>query len=151
MFEDIMQLGPHGYRLLDFARRLGGLFEAFNRRRSQSEPEINHFSINEADATRLAEPAKTILREAKIWSVLRETKDTKNKAEVDAAQFELVLNAIYAPHFKISYRKRRKITLTAAQLDIMLTQSDSQFESLVKQLVDSQDDEATAKITGSLF
>lgn len=151
MFEDIMQLGPHGYRLLDFARRLGGLFEAFNRRRSQSEPEINHFSINEADATRLAEPAKTILREAKIWSVLWETKDTKNKAEVDAAQFELVLNAIYAPHFKISYRKRRKITLTAAQLDIMLTQSDSQFESLVKQLVDSQDDEATAKITGSLF
>ncbi|WP_248799035.1 hypothetical protein [Pseudomonas sp. MWU13-2105] len=151
MFGDIMQLGPHGYRLLDFARRLGGLFEAFNRRRSQSEPEINHFSINESDATRLSEAAQTILREAKIWSVLWETKDTKNKADVDAAQYELVLNAIYAPHFKISYRKRRKITLSAAQLDIILTQSDSQFESLVKQLVDSQDDDTTAKITGSLF
>ncbi|MFD2640805.1 hypothetical protein [Pseudomonas japonica] len=151
MFGDIMQLGPQGYRLLEFARRLGGLFEAYNRRRSQSEPEINHFSINEADTAGLSADAQMILREAKIWSVLRETKDTKNKADVDTAQFELVLNAIYAPHFRISYRKRRKITLTAAELDIILAQSDSSFETLVKQLVDSQDDDITAQITGSLF
>lgn len=151
MFEDVLQLGPHGDRLLDFARRLGGLFEAYNKRRSQSEPEINHFSINSADANQLSETAQVILREAKIWSVLWETKDTKNKAEYDAAQYELILNTIYAPHFKISYRKRRKITLTTMQLDVILTQSDSQFELLLKQLVDSQDDEVTAKKSGSLF
>jgi hypothetical protein len=151
MFEDVLQLGPHGDRLLDFARRLGGLFEAYNKRRSQSEPEINHFSINSADANQLSETAQVILREAKIWSVLWEAKDTKNKAEYDAAQYELILNTIYAPHFKISYRKRRKITLTMMQLDVILTQSDSQFELLLKQLVDSQDDEVTAKKSGSLF
>ena len=151
MFEDVLQLGPHGDRLLDFARRLGSLFEAYNKRRSQSEPEINHFSINRADTAQLSDAAQKILREAKIWSVLWESKGTKDKAEYDVTQYELILNTIYAPHFKISYRKRRKITLTAAQLDVMLTQSDSQFESLVKQLVDSQDDEETAKKTGSLF
>jgi hypothetical protein len=151
MFEDIVQLGPHGDRLFDFARRLGRLFEGYNRRRSQSEPEINHFSINTADSAQLPEPAQTILREAKIWSVLWESVDTKNKAEYDASQYELVLNAIYAPHFKISYRKRRKITLTAAQLDLILTQSDGQFESLLKQLVESQDDAEPVPQTGSLF
>ncbi|MGU0800191.1 ORC-CDC6 family AAA ATPase [Pseudomonas aeruginosa] len=151
MFEDIMQLGPYGDRLLDFARRLGRLFEGYNKRRSQSEPEINHFSINTADSVQLPEAAQTILREAKIWSVLWETVDTKNKAEHDASQFELVLNAIYAPHFKISYRKRRKITLTAAQLDIILTQSGDHFEQLLKQLVESQDDGEPAPQTGSLF
>lgn len=151
MFEDVVQLGPHGDRLLDFARRLGGLFEKFNKRRSQSEPEINHFSINRADTVQLSDAAQVILREAKIWSVLAESKGTKDKAEYDVTQYELVLNPIYAPHFRISYRKRRKITLTASQLDIMLTQSDSQFDSLVRQLVDSQDDEETAKKTGSLF
>jgi hypothetical protein len=151
MFEDIIQLGPHGDRLLDFARRLGSLFEAYNKRRSQSEPEINHFSINRADTTQLSDAAQRILREAKIWSVLSESKGTKDKAEYDVTQYELVLNPIYAPHFKISYRKRRKITLTASQLDIMLTHSDSQFELLVRQLVDSQDDEGTAKKSGSLF
>lgn len=151
MFEDIIQLGPHGDRLLDFARRLGSLFEAYNKRRSQSEPEINHFSINRADTAQLSDAAQKILREAKIWSVLSESKGTKDKAEYDVTQYELVLNPIYAPHFKISYRKRRKITLTASQLDIMLTHSDSQFELLVRQLVDSQDDEDTAKKSGSLF
>jgi hypothetical protein len=151
MFEDVLQLGPYGDRLLDFARRLGSLFEAYNRRRSQSEPEINHFSINRADAFQLSAAAQTILREAKIWSVLWESKDTKNKADYDVSQYELILNTIYAPHFKISYRKRRKITLTAMQLDVILIQSDSQFETLVKQLVDSQDDEDTAKKSGSLF
>lgn len=151
MFVDIVQLGPYGDRLLDFARRLGRLFEGYNKRRSQSEPEINHFSINTEDSVRLPEPAQTILREAKIWSVLWESADTKNKAEYDAPQYELVLNAIYAPHFKISYRKRRKITLTAAQLDIILTHSDAHFESLLKQLVESQDDAEPVPQTGSLF
>ncbi|MEE4106246.1 hypothetical protein V2I78_19405 [Pseudomonas viridiflava] len=151
MFEDVLQLGPHGDRLLDFARRLGSLFEAYNKRRSQSEPEINHFSISRADTAHLSEAAQKILREAKIWSVLAESKGTKDKAEYDVTQYELVLNPIYAPHFKISYRKRRKITLTASELDTMLTHSDSKFELLVRQLVGSQDDDETAKKSGSLF
>ncbi|MGY4534632.1 hypothetical protein ACVW0Y_003774 [Pseudomonas sp. TE3786] len=151
MFEDILQLGAKGDRLLDFARRLGALFEAFNRRRSQSEPEINHFSIDRVDGAHLSPAAQIILREAKIWSVLWEAKDTKNKNPYDASQYELILNTIYAPHFKISYRKRRKITLKASELDVILTQSDAQFETLVKQLADSQTDDATAKKTDSLF
>lgn len=151
MFEDIVQLGPYGDRLLDFARRLGRLFEGYNKRRSQSEPEINHFSVNAADSAQLPESAQIILREAKIWSVLWESVGTKNKAEYDSSQYELVLNTIYAPHFKISYRKRRKVTLTAAQLDIILTQSDDKFESLLKQLVESQDDTEPSPKTGSLF
>lgn len=151
MFEDILQLGPYGDNLLDFARRLGSLFEAYNRRRSQSEPEINHFSIDRAGTAQLPESAQIILREAKIWSVLWEAKDTKNKTDYDVTQSELILNTIYAPHFKISYRKRRKITLTATQLDVILTKPDSQFEWLLKQLVDSQDEVETAKKTGSLF
>ncbi|HEJ1290733.1 hypothetical protein JET96_14215 [Pseudomonas aeruginosa] len=150
MFEDILQLGGYGESLLHFAGRLGKLFEAFNKRRSQSEPEINHFSIDRAWDTELSQDAQTILREAKIWSVLSETKDTKNKADYDVAQYDLVLNTIYAPHFKISYRKRRKITLKGNQLEVILTQSDSAFEALVKQLTESQND-VTAPQTGSLF
>ncbi|WP_434137039.1 hypothetical protein JQR88_25720 (plasmid) [Pseudomonas luteola] len=151
MFEDIVQLGPHGDRLLDFARRLGSLFEGYNKRRSQSEPEINHFSVSNVNSTPLPETAVSILREAKIWSVLKETDDTKGKTEYDSVQYELVLNTIYAPHFKISYRKRRKITLTTGQLEIIIMQSDKQFESLLKQLVESQEDDQPALHTSSLF
>ncbi|UUZ74589.1 hypothetical protein LP414_19560 [Polaromonas sp. P1(28)-13] len=112
------------------------MFEAFNRRRSQSEPEINHFSIDEADRTQLSPAALVLLREAKIWSVLYEEKDTKNKSDYDVAQSDLILNRIFAPHFNISYRKRRKITLKAGQVDVLLCQSSAQFEMVLKQLVD---------------
>lgn len=151
MFEDIMQLGQHGDRLLDLTRRLGSLFEGYNKLRSQSEPEINHFSINTADSSQLSDDAQNILREAKIWSVLWETGGTKNKDKYDASQYELGLNTIYAPHFKISYRKRRKVTLTTDQLDIILTKSDNQFKDLLKQLFESQNDTNPIPQTGQLF
>lgn len=151
MFEDIVQLGPHGDRLLDFARRLGSLFEGYNKRRSQSEPEINHFSVSGSNSSPISETAIAILREAKIWSVLREMDDTKSKAEYDSVQYELVLNTIYAPHFKISYRKRRKITLTTDQLEIIIMQSDKQFEALLKQLLENQGEAQSTPQTGRLF
>lgn len=139
LFQDILQLGAHGSKLLEITGRLGRVFEAFNRRRSQSEPEVNHFSIDHADRSNLSTQAELLLREAKIWSVLYEAKDTKNKSDYDIAQTDLILNPIYAPHFGISYRKRRKVTLRAPHADILLCQSTAQYEVVLKQLVDPSD------------
>lgn len=144
LFQDILQLGAHGSKLLEITGRLGRIFEAFNRRRSQSEPEVNHFSIDNADRANLSSQAELLLREAKIWSVLYEAKDTKNKSDYDIAQTDLILNPIYAPHFSISYRKRRKVTLRAPHADILLCQSTAQYEVVLKQLVDPSDQDASA-------
>lgn len=144
LFQDILQLGAHGSKLLEITGRLGRIFEAFNRRRSQSEPEVNHFSIDNADRANLSSQAELLLREAKIWSVLYEAKDTKNKSDYDIAQTDLILNPIYAPHFSISYRKRRKVTLRAPHADILLCQSTAQYEVVLKQLVDPSDQDAGA-------
>jgi len=143
LFQDILQLGAHGSKLLEITGRLGRVFEAFNRRRSQSEPEVNHFSIDNADRSNLSPQAELLLREAKIWSVLYEAKDTKNKSDYDIAQTDLILNPIYAPHFSISYRKRRKVTLRAPHADILLCQSTAQYEAVLKQLVDPGDQDPT--------
>ncbi|KQV96640.1 hypothetical protein [Pelomonas sp. Root1237] len=136
LFQDILQLGGHGNQLLEITGRLGRVFEAFNRRRSQSEPEVNHLSIDNADWAKLSDKANLLLREAKIWSVLYEAKDTKNKSDYDIAQTDLILNPIYAPHFSISYRKRRKVTLHPSQADVLLCQSTESYEVVLKQLVD---------------
>ena len=136
LFNDILQLGGQGTHLLEITGRLGRVFEAFNRRRSQSEPEVNHLSIDNADKEQLSERANTLLREAKIWSVLYEAKDTKNKSDYDIAQTDLILNPIYAPHFGISYRKRRKVTLHPSQADVLLCQSTKLYEAVLKDLVD---------------
>lgn len=139
LYQDILQLGAYGGQLLEITGRLGRIFEAFSRRRSQSESEVNHLSIDNVDRGDLSAQAELLLREAKIWSVLYEEKDTKNKSDYDIAQTDLILNPIYAPHFSISYRKRRKITLRAAHADVLLCQSTAQYEVVLKQLVDPTD------------
>jgi hypothetical protein len=151
LFQDILQLGSHGGKLLEITGRLGRIFEAFNRRRSQSEPEVNHFSIDNADRANLSSQAELLLREAKIWSVLYEAKDTKNKSDYDIAQTDLILNPIYAPHFSISYRKRRKVTLRAPHADILLCQSTAQYEVVLKQLVDPADQDPAGEDSMTLF
>lgn len=138
MFEDVPQLGLHGEQLREMVRRLGLLFEAFNRRPGQSEPEINHFSIDQAEHGGLSDGALHILREARTWSVLYEEPDTKNKSDYDIAQSDWVLNRIFAPHFGISYRKRRKVTLKATQVNTILCQSSLAFEGLLKELVEPE-------------
>lgn len=135
MFEDVPQLGLHGEKLREMVRRLGTLFEAFNRRAAQSEPEINHFSIDHSDKAGLSEAAIHLLKEARTWSVLYEEPDTKSKSDYDIAQSDWVLNRIFAPHFSISYRKRRKITLKASQVNTILCHSPQAFESLLKEIV----------------
>ena len=150
LFHDILELGSCGTRLLEIANRLGRVFEAFNRRRSQSEAEINHFSIDQADWQDLSPASQQLLREAKIWSVLYEEKDTKNKTDYDISQSDLVLNRIYAPHFNVSYRKRKKLTLRAGEVDVILLQSSAQFELLLKTLVEP-DDADRSPTSGKLF
>jgi hypothetical protein len=149
MFEDVSQLGPHGEKLREMVRRLGLLFEAYNRRPGQSEPEINHFSINQADKAGLSEGALQILKEARTWSVLYEEPETKNKSDYDVAQSDWVLNRIFTPRFSISYRKRRKITLTAAKVNVILCQSSAAFESVLKEIVEAET--AQQPTTGQLF
>jgi hypothetical protein len=149
MFEDVPQLGLHGEKLREMVRRLGALFDAFNRRAGQSEPEINHFSIDESDKAGLSEAAQQILKEARTWSVLYEEPDTKNKSDYDIAQSDWVLNRIYAPHFGISYRKRRKVTLKAGQVNAILCQSSLLFDALLKDIVEP--DQAARGGTGQLF
>lgn len=151
LFQEISQLGLHGERLLEVVRRLGQLFEAFNRRRSQSEPEINHFSVDEADRSELSDHARQILREAKVWSVLYEEKETKSKSDYDVAQADWVLNRIYCPHFSISYRKRRKVTLKAGQVNVVLCGTSEHFETLLKTVVDPRDRDADVGTTAQLF
>lgn len=150
MFEDVTQLGARGEKLREIVRRLGALFQAFNRRSAQSEPEINHFSIDQSDRAALSEEAAQLLKEARIWSVLYEERDTKNKSDYDIAQSDWVLNRIYTPRFSISYRKRRKVTLKASQVNTLLCSSSQAFEVLLKDFVSSDDDE-DRPTSGELF
>ncbi|MBD9471254.1 hypothetical protein [Pseudoxanthomonas sp. PXM01] len=139
LLKDVANLGLRGRDLESILKRLGRLFQAAHRRASLSEPEINHFSIDGADKEALTSETKALLREAKIWSVLYEDTDTKNKADSSLAQHDYVPNAIYSAHFGISYRKRRKLSLKAGEVNLIFTGSDSHFEQLLKDYISKWD------------
>ena len=149
---EIEHLGLKGSLLLQATRRLGRIFEVAHRRVSQSEPEINHFSIDESDRVALSEEAKELLVQAKIWSVLYEEHDTKNKSNYDLAQTDVVPNPIFSPYFGISYRKKRKLTLSAAQVNTLLTGSGAQFEQILKEFAAKWDvTESAITVNKGLF
>lgn len=149
---EIEHLGLKGSQLLQATRRLGRIFEVAHRRASQSEPEINHFSIDESDRVALSEEAKELLVQAKIWSVLYEEQDTKNKSNYDIAQTDIVPNPIFSPYFGISYRKKRKLTLSAAQVNTLMTGSGAQFEQILKEFAAKWDvTESALTVNKGLF
>lgn len=150
LLKDVANLGLRGRELEALLKRLGRLFQAAHRRATLSEPEINHFSIDGADKEALSDDTKALLREAKIWSVLYEDSDTKNKTDASVAQHDYIPNPIYSAHFGISYRKRRKLSLKASEINLIFTGSDAHFEQLLKEYVSKwdsmQETEAESKV-----
>lgn len=133
LLEQVTNLGLAGHDLQRLVKRLGRLFKYAHEREAQSEPEINHFSIDETDREQLTRETRELLRQAKIWTVLYEQAETKNKADDTTVQHDYVPNAIFSPHFGISYRKRRKLVLKAAEVNTICGGSDDAFEVLLRE------------------
>lgn len=143
LLKDIPNLGLRGRDLQTLVKRLGRLFQTAHRRASLSEPEINHFSIDEADKDGLTDATRSLLREALIWSVLYEEKDTKNKSDASLAQHDYIPNPIFSAYFGISYRKRKKITLKASEVNVIFSGSENHFEALLRNFMAKWDQAAS--------
>lgn len=120
LLPEIRSFGPQGNNLHTFVLRLGSLFSLSQQSPSQSEPERSHFSVSEGDST-LGKIEQQFLSEAVKWSVLFEEKGTKKKDVTAAEGVEYVLNPIYAPYFHISYRKKRKMELSAGEVTALIS------------------------------
>ena len=76
------------------------------------------------------------IREAIKWSVLFEEEETKQKDALAQASMEYVLNPIYAPYFRITYRKRRRIELTTEDFITLSRGNYDDFRQLLKRYTD---------------
>lgn len=133
LFQEIRSFKPYGHILYTFVQRLGDIFAALQSRLPQSEPEINHFSIEGGDSA-LSQGTKTLLEECEKWGLLYRTIATKTKSTYSIEDYDWVLDPIYAPKFLISYRKKRKIFLTPRDLEGLFSESNDYFESFVSEI-----------------
>lgn len=122
--------GTFGPQLHALATCLGSIFRERHRSAKQSEPEINHFTIASGDETTALH---RYLQEAEKWSVLFVSPETKMK-NTGALSLEYVLNPVFAPYFQISFRKKRSMQVTAAQVLSMFEGDQFARDSLVREL-----------------
>lgn len=137
--EKISDLGSHGSHLKKIATRLGKIYSYSQIRKSQSEVEINHFSLDLSDETELNEDTRTLLNEAIIWSVLIEEHSTKQKNLESLEIKDYVLHPVLSAHFGISYRKKKKLKLTKDSLTVIFTADDNKFNRLLKNFINKWD------------
>ena len=129
----VLQLGTYGPQLINMVRNMGKLFQLSQKRPGQSEPEVNHFSISGQLGESKRAEMESILREARIWSVVYEERDTKNKGKDDIESVEYFPNPIYAPYFGISYRKKRKVTISVKDFMDIIEGDESAFDRIRKE------------------
>jgi hypothetical protein len=133
--KEIRSFGRSGNQLHAFVLRLGSVLALAHSRPTQSEPEPSHFSIRQS-VMQLSSRDQEFIREAVKWSVLFEEEETKQKNDIAQANIEYVLNPIYAPYFRITYRKRRRLEFTTEEF-VTLTRGDySDVHSLLKRLTE---------------
>lgn len=117
--KEIRSFGTKGNQLYAFALGLGSLFNLAQGRDSQSESEQNHFAVKEG-LNSLSRSSREFLDEATKWSVLFESRSTKQKNEFEPEGTEYLINPIYAPYFHISYRKKRRLEISVQDLDVLI-------------------------------
>ena len=130
--EKISDLGAHGSHLKKIANRLGKIFSYSQSRKTQSEVEINHFTLDLSEKMTLDDDTRTLLSEALIWSVLLEEDSTKSKTTDSIETKDYLLHPVLSAHFGISYRKKKKLKLSREQLTIIFTENDEKFNALLK-------------------
>lgn len=123
-FDQINYIPDNGYKAKNLANTLGNIFREFVTDTRVKRFEVNHFSIKNTGSLgeeKLKE-LKEVLHDSIVWGVLIPAKANKikNVGDIVFDGRDYMLHPIFAPHFKISYRKRQKWEFSDNDVYIML-------------------------------
>lgn len=129
--EKVPGLGSYGKNLQKIAVRLGKIFILSHKRKSQSIAELNHFSLKNCQVSDI-EDAKInlLINECKVWGILKEEKNNKRTGSQDSATNFYILHPIFAAHFGISPRKKRKKDFTLEEFTTIMIGNEEEYQKL---------------------
>ncbi|MBK4738927.1 MinD/ParA family ATP-binding protein [Noviherbaspirillum pedocola] len=132
----IRSLPKYSRELLDFTDRLGQLLAVMNRTPTQSEPEINHFSVTKD--TEINEVWTDLFQAAYAESILLRLPGNKQKSDADLQLDDWQLNPCFAPHYGFSPRRKKKLgTLSGEELRILFMGSQAEYAALQRQYLNA--------------
>lgn len=129
-FRRLVEKGQDVGQIHRFVQRLGRLFEIIHKGPRQSEPEINHFKIE----GELLPKVESILRRCRTDAVLRWLPGNKQKSLADERRDAWQLHPRYAPHFNISWRRKKGMLLKADELRVLFFGTEAEWEKLIKNM-----------------
>ena len=131
LIKEIRTFGRFGEQLRVFVLRLGSIFRALQASPAMSEPEQNQFTINSGGRA-LQKNELDFITEALRFGIIFEQLETKSKSGVGQDIVDYQLNPIYAPHFQISYRRKRKLEMSVEQFHMLIMGNENDYRDLVR-------------------
>ena len=125
-FKKLDRFRPMENKLNRAVERLGNLFAAIHKSPRQGEPEINHFSSNED----LDAETMKYLKRCRQENVFRWLPSNKQKSSSDYQPNAFQINPCFAPHFGISWRIKKKLTLSPDAVRKLCSGSDEEWKEV---------------------
>ena len=125
-FKKLDRFRPTDNQLNRLVERLGNLFAAIHKSPRQGEPEINHFS---ADGD-LDDETMKHLKICRQENLLRWLRSNKQKSSSDYLPDAFRLNPCFSPNFGISWRRKKKLTLTPDDVHKLCLGTDEEWKNI---------------------
>ncbi len=125
---------PSGKILKRLVLNLGKIYFLLQTKRGTTlgEPEVNHFTTSLFELRTFHSEATKYLEFAEMHNILQPSLPTKTKSNDVVEVVDYHINHIYCPFFKISHRRKRKITIAPSVLSKLITGNTDEINKVIK-------------------
>lgn len=133
LFEDIIQISANlGHRVQNFINEIGTIFRELHLNRYLVEPEPTHF---ETCYSEIKDKAKEVFDAALNHSYLQKKPPMEPKGLYETKKDDFLINRVFAPYFKISYRVRGRTYISSSQIYDLIMGDDERKKKTRKEII----------------
>jgi hypothetical protein len=130
-------LSIHGAKLTKLLLGLGRVFQVMAAKPEGHTPEANQFEVRDDDTSEISTShtaeVDDLLRGAVMHLALLRFAGTKPQDESDTKAYDYMVHPIFSPLFEFSYRRKRKISLSATDVLDVVTNPDRAIVRVLEQ------------------
>ncbi|MEL7663230.1 MAG: hypothetical protein AAGU10_03760 [Methanosarcina mazei] len=132
-YESITQIPDNkGLKVQSFVNEIGTILRELHLDQNLVEPEPTHF---ETIYSELSEEAKDIFDAALNYSFIQKKNSMATKNKNEAKKDDFLINRIFAPHFKISYRLRGRTYIDPNRISSLILENNEKKKLIRKDIV----------------
>lgn len=134
-YDDITGIpGNLGLKVQDFIKEIGAIFRDLHLNRYLVEPEPTHFETEYSEIIQL-EDVKNVFDATLNYSYLQKKPSMDPKSLSETKKDDFLVNRVFAPYFKISYRVRGRTYISASQICSLITGNSEKKKKTKREII----------------